>query len=263
MNELGPEARAFLEAGRDGDMPTSADRARVKKALLISLAAGGALGAAPTSAQGALAVAGAKTAGSTLLLVAKVLGAVVILGAAGVGLARLGAPGAPASSAAPPARTEAAAIAPPPAIEAPAPTDLPAPPAIEAPAAPPVAATAAVIAAAAPTASIAPRPSSKPVAAPTAAPEGDTLEAETRRLREAHGALQGGDPGKALALLDEQSAAYEKGELREERAAARILSLCKLGRVDEARAAAARFLQESPRSPLADRVRAGCPAPTP
>lgn len=260
MNELGPEARAFLEAGRDGDAPTGADRARVKKALLISLAAGGALGAAPTSAQGALAVAGAKTAGSSLLLAAKVLGAVVILGAAGVGLARLGAPSAPASPAAPPARTEAAAIAPPPAIEAPAPVEQAAPPAIEAPAAPPLVAAPVVIA---PTAVIAPRPSSRPVVAPTAAPEGDTLEAETRRLREAHGALQGGDPGKALALLDEQSAAYEKGELREERAAARILSLCKLGRVDEARAAAARFLQESPRSPLADRVRAGCPAPTP
>ena len=83
---------------------------------------------------------------------------------------------------------------------------------------------------------------------------------ETRRLGEAHGALQRGDPQRALEMLDEQSAAYEDGQLQAERAAARILVLCKLGRVEEANAAAARFLRANPRSPLLDRIRSGCPA---
>jgi hypothetical protein len=61
-------------------------------------------------------------------------------------------------------------------------------------------------------------------------------------------------------MLDEQSATYETGQLREERAAARVLVLCKLGRVEEANAAAARFLRDNPRSPLLDRIRPGCPA---
>jgi hypothetical protein len=87
----------------------------------------------------------------------------------------------------------------------------------------------------------------------------DSLIAETERLREAHGALRGGDPEKALALLSEQAAEGEGQKLREERAAARVLALCKLGRVDEANAEAAAFLAQNPRSPLADRVRNACP----
>jgi hypothetical protein len=95
---------------------------------------------------------------------------------------------------------------------------------------------------------------------PEPAPAADTLLAETHRLREAHGALQGGDPEKALSLLDAPTAETEGQKLREERAAARVLALCKLGRVDEANAEAARFLEKNPRSPLAARVRKACPA---
>jgi outer membrane protein assembly factor BamD (BamD/ComL family) len=91
----------------------------------------------------------------------------------------------------------------------------------------------------------------------------DSLAAEIRALGEARGAMQGGDPAKALVLLDEQSAAYASGQLREERTAARVLALCKLGKRDEARALAARFLADNPRSPLADRVRGACAAGDP
>ena len=90
-----------------------------------------------------------------------------------------------------------------------------------------------------------------------------TLEAETRLLREAHDAMQAGQPAKALDLLDQQSLAYAGGQLVEERAAARVLALCKAGRPEAAQAAAARFLQEHPQSPLADRVRTACAAPPP
>ncbi len=92
-----------------------------------------------------------------------------------------------------------------------------------------------------------------PVVAGAAVPEEDPLAAETRRLRDAHGALRAGDAPKALALLGEQG-----GQLGEERAAARVLALCQLGRVAESEAARAAFLREHPRSPLADRVRGGC-----
>ena len=84
---------------------------------------------------------------------------------------------------------------------------------------------------------------------------------ETRGLGEAHSALQSGDAERALSLLDQQSAAHAQGELREERAAARVVALCKLGRTTEARAVAESFLRENPRSLLADRVRAACPSP--
>lgn len=93
-----------------------------------------------------------------------------------------------------------------------------------------------------------------PAAAPQPGIAGeDPLAAETRRLREAHGALQAGDPQKALGLLGEQG-----GQLDEERAAERVIALCQLGRVAEAEVARAAFLREHPSSPLAGRVRGGC-----
>ena len=48
------------------------------------------------------------------------------------------------------------------------------------------------------------------------------------------------------------------GVLREEQRAARILALCAAGRTGEAKAEAQRFLAESPRSPMAERVRSSC-----
>lgn len=90
----------------------------------------------------------------------------------------------------------------------------------------------------------------------------DTLEEETRKLREAHGAMQSGDPQKALKLLDEQSSRFAEGQLADERAVARILALCKLGRDAEARAATAELLRTSPSSPLLSRVKSGCPKPS-
>jgi hypothetical protein len=71
-------------------------------------------------------------------------------------------------------------------------------------------------------------------------------------------------PERALAAINAQDARFPDGALREERAEARIVALCALGRVEEARAKASLFLQEHPRSLLASRVRASCggtPAP--
>src|SRR5262249_32536558 len=83
----------------------------------------------------------------------------------------------------------------------------------------------------------------------------DPLAVETRRLREVHAALRDGNPNRALALLDQASDGMELGE---ERAPARIVALCRLGRMNEGRAAMAAFVAEHPRSPHADRVRRAC-----
>jgi hypothetical protein len=72
--------------------------------------------------------------------------------------------------------------------------------------------------------------------------------------------LEKGDPARALAMIDEQSATYQNGKLREEREAARIFALCKLGRTAEAERARAAFLRDHPHAPLVDRVRAACGA---
>jgi hypothetical protein len=268
VSDLGPQAKSILAAGRSGDDPTPADRARVRRSIGKALAAGGAAGAAAT--KGAAAAAGAAGKAASLAVAAKLAGALVLIGAVGAGAAivhaRRSAPAveAPATGAPAPIAEKVAAptIAPAPAEIAAAPAEITAAPAAT-PSPPPAAAPPADPAS---PARPAPRPGARIAAAPSPAdtvepaapaePAEDPLVAETRRLREAHGALKAGDAEKALRLLDEPA---KGGELGEERAAARVLVLCKLGRADEANAAAARFLRESPRSPLADRVRAGCP----
>jgi len=89
---------------------------------------------------------------------------------------------------------------------------------------------------------------------------GVTLDAELALLQEVHGALQAHDGGRALRLLDEHSRRFPNGALAEESEAARVFALCELGRADEARDVAGRFLREHPRSPLAPRVTRACDA---
>lgn len=253
MSELGPEARSILEGGRSGDDPTPEDRARIRASVMRAIAAGGALGAAT--------VASEATAAGGLSLGWKVLAVLVVVGAVGAGTI------ATRQQASAPVQASVATVVgspEPPVVRAPSlPVDVAAPPAPSPPAAETTAAPSAPARAAVPRQQqpqeprVAAEPAS-PAAPATAGPSPppDTLAAETQRLREAHGALTGGEASRALALLDEESAAGP--QLREERAAARVLVLCQLGRVDEARLLAARFLAESPRSPLADRVRASC-----
>ncbi len=256
MNELGPEAREILDAGRAGDEPTAEDRTRVRASILRAIAAGGVIGVASTAAETS-AAAGLKVgAVATWKIVAGLLLAGAVAGTgAGIAVSR-------SHFDAPRRSTVVAAVE---AAPAPPPAErLPEAAASGAPAvSPPVAAPPPTAPQPRPIAvSASPRPGAAPLAsAAPAAPQAkleDTLAAENQGLREAHAAMQGGDPARALALLDEQQA--RGSALREEREAARVLALCQLGRVDEGRAAAARFLQEIPRSPLADRVRGACPS---
>jgi RNA polymerase sigma-70 factor (ECF subfamily) len=87
---------------------------------------------------------------------------------------------------------------------------------------------------------------------------GPDVEGEIALLSEAQRALSGGQPEKALQFLDEHARVFPHGALAEERTAARIVALCKLGRVVRARNEATAFLQRLPDSPLAERVRAAC-----
>jgi hypothetical protein len=87
--------------------------------------------------------------------------------------------------------------------------------------------------------------------------QGD-LEAEMRLLRAAYDALRAGHPERALETLAEHASRYPHGELAEARGVARIMALCQAKRVAAARSEAERFLQRSPSSPYAARVRSLC-----
>jgi RNA polymerase sigma-70 factor (ECF subfamily) len=84
------------------------------------------------------------------------------------------------------------------------------------------------------------------------------VAAEAELLRQAEVARKAGDAPHALALLDEHRTRFANGVLVPEREAERVVVLCALGRAGEARSAAAAFLRDWPRSPLAGRVRATC-----
>jgi hypothetical protein len=270
MTELGPEARAILDAGRAGDDPTPADRDRMRGRVLRAVAVGVAATAASTATEVAAAAA---PKGAALFSVAwKVMLGVVTAGAVYVAVASP--PGKSSSEdRAPALSTTTAAVAK--ATSSPEPKAAEASPAPSSPqqASDPAASkspTAPVAkvdppkpvpgreASKAPEAPKAPEASPSPAAdLPTPAPA-NSLDAETRKLGEAERALQGGDPARALSMIDEQSATYQSGQLREEREAARIFALCKLGRTAEAEAARAAFLRDHPHAPTVDRVRAAC-----
>jgi hypothetical protein len=88
-----------------------------------------------------------------------------------------------------------------------------------------------------------------------------TLRAEIDLLREAQTLRRRGEHEKALAQLDAHAEQFSDGALRAERLATRVLVLCDLGRTEQASAVAARFLESSPDSPLAGRVRNSCGGP--
>ena len=272
MSELGPDARSIVEAARAGERPTDADRARMRRTLMRAIAAGGAAAAATSVGAGAAAnTAAAKGAGAaaaatiaasgTASVAGKVIAILAIAGGVSAGVASLAArEGAPVETRAPAMTAPISAplgpsIPPPPRELRAGPGD----PSAEQDTAPDqeaeLPAPSRAPSSAGPRAQ--PRASSTSASAAPGAPE-DPLDVETRGLGEAHAALQAGDAERALSLLEQQSAAHAQGELRQERAAARVVALCKLGRA-EARAAAESFLRENPRSPLTDRVRAACP----
>jgi hypothetical protein len=84
------------------------------------------------------------------------------------------------------------------------------------------------------------------------------LSVEARALAKVQSALKEGRNAEALSLVEEQQQQFAHGELQQERDAAKIVALCAVGRVAEARVAARDFLANSPRSPFATRIRSSC-----
>jgi hypothetical protein len=279
MSGLSEDTRALLDAARDGDDPSEADRARVRGALARKIALGAAAGVAVATAShvagGATsAAAGAVSAGTATAatagtvatasiaagamgggtaaaivtsLGAKIIVSVAIVSAVGAGTATYvkheaakravptvsaAAPVTPSRSAAAPARVAAPVVAAAPVVIPP-------------------------VVAAAP-------PAPVPVAtAPAAAPTTSPLDAEVAMLQEAHAALRANDGDRALRAVAEHGRRFPGGQLGEEFEATRVFALCELGRADEARDVASRFLREHPRSPLAPRVANACESNAP
>jgi hypothetical protein len=270
MSELDPQAKDLIGLAREGEGPTQAERTRLRGAVLARVGAGAAvLSAVSGTASATTTAAGGSMARS---FAAKVVVAIALVGAAGaggyvtVGLVTKVASGAARVStpAAAPGTVQAVgpAVSPPPmapGIQSPreSPTgsgmrseDTRA---AAAPALPSLAAARPVSIARAPDTSTGPTTTDRAAALPDR-----SLDDETRALRSAIADLRDGHADRALAAIDAQESRFPGGALAEERAEARIVTLCALGRNDEARADASRFLRAHPRSLLADRVLASC-----
>ncbi|WP_437958840.1 hypothetical protein WME76_03700 [Sorangium sp. So ce119] len=89
------------------------------------------------------------------------------------------------------------------------------------------------------------------------------FQEDAKLLRDVRAALGAGKDEEALKMLEARRANPTEGILGQERAAARILTLCRLGRTAEARAASERFLRQHPRSPLGERIRRACAGDAP
>ncbi|APR82269.1 putative secreted protein [Minicystis rosea] len=297
MSKLSRDARRVIDAARPDERSPDAARARVRARLLaqagVAAATSAALATAEAKAAGtALSAAQAKAATSAALaateaaadgavagiaakgalstgLVLKWIGVIGVAGALalGAGLARDHAQPTPSASpsarvaatasalTAPSARTEAPPAIGTPSLDKDAPHDPETPSTATAPAH-----AAPAIRASASTPPFASAASTTPrhVASAAAEPADRGLEAETDLLRRAQAELRAGRPGSALQALDEHDADFKGGVLHEERRAERILALCAMGRTDDARAEAQRFLAAFPRSPMAERVRSSC-----
>jgi hypothetical protein len=100
---------------------------------------------------------------------------------------------------------------------------------------------------------------SRPVPAPVAevpapAPAPDDAHLESLQVAQAERLLSS-NPARALAAARSAAVRFPAGFLQEERAYVEIAALSRLGRKDEARAAAARFLRAYPQGAFAARVR--------
>lgn len=90
---------------------------------------------------------------------------------------------------------------------------------------------------------------------PTAA---DDLNRQVEAIRQARSAIRAGNGNAALGAIDQGVPPGQSSPLEEESTYSRILALCQVGRVTEARQQAELFLTRFPSSPLSVRVRSSC-----
>jgi hypothetical protein len=240
MSDLSEGGKALVQAARRADRPSDADRKRVLVALQARLGDAALLAAGVTEAPRA-AASGIRHARSKFIKWGMVGSTVLVAGVALV-VPRLGhkteqvAPTAVVSVAAPtpPVVAAPAGAAPEQAPTPSAPTDAPA-------------------RVATPEGSIRPSDTQK---APSRSRDG--LAEEVALLSRAETELHAGRPEKALVALAEHQRKFPRGALAEERTAAKIQALCKLGRTEEANAQLRQLLHISPKSALEERSRQAC-----
>jgi hypothetical protein len=236
---MSPETRAFLDAVRTAEDPTTEDERRVLTAVQAAVATGATVSAGLAVSNGVKLFRGGSI--STSL---KLGGLVVGLGgAAWVASTTLSTnvPGPPAKPT-PPQHFASAHV--------PNATSRTSPP--RGPGKAPEMASAAV-----------PLPSAKPAAPPSSAtgpratpPAPPSLRDEIALLAEVKVALDRGDGATALRLLDERASVDQR--LLAERKAARILALCMLGRTREAERSARAFSREHPSSVQKTAIERSC-----
>ena len=268
MNDLSPEARALLELASGEDSPSTEDRVRVRRALAASLAAG----VVSTSATAAAASKSALTAaGAAKSTVGMWLTVGLVAGLAGSAAIYVSTTDAPSTGSTPKHdAVKTKAVAPPEPVAPEAPAAPPAAPEAPAVAArPPRTATGASKGSVAVRAAVsdvshsaAPQPATPPPAPPAPAISQPaaiaSLAPETALLESARTALGRGDAAGALALLERHEREFPTGALLEERLAAKVFTLCSLGRREDAARAASRLLRISPSTPLRARILDSC-----
>lgn len=247
MDKLPSELQALLELARDAHEPAPGARARVRKAVADSLAAGAARSTpseapVPQVASRPLRFASSKATG--LGAGAKWAAAAVV--AAGLSIGAL---------------TQRPSLEPPPKGAA-IPTQAPQPEAAQPPAA--TEASRPIGGDAKHSASVVVRGKTAPAATERAetrrkAADATTLGAEVMLLSAASDALAAGEVERALTLLRSHGKRFPSGHLREERAGLVAIAEC-TRRSDDAQALARSFLRSHPRSLLAARVRRACEA---
>jgi hypothetical protein len=256
MNDLDFRARAIVDAARDADLPSPDDRDRIKRAVLVQVAAGV---AASTVAAGTVSAGAGMSLGMSL-------GTKVGLAVLAVSLAGGGTVGywqwtgqhrlASVVKYDPKARSATQPSA-----------DWP----VEIPA---VAASPALVPVQAE--SKARKPDRVRKLAGQSSGDGERLGAEDRTedrtedqlngevavLKRAREELRLGRPAQALEALLEYDRRFGKGVLGEERQAIAAIAACQAYPGASARAQALAFMHSSPASPLLDRVRAACITPS-
>jgi hypothetical protein len=230
--------RELVGAGRDAG-PSREQKRKIWGAI-AGQAAVAATGAGAASASGGAAAA-------TGLTVLKATTIVVLVGAGIVAATRA------VLTPAVPTPPSAAAAAPPPRSP---PDDQPPPPsAPPAPVADPAAARPVKVA----------HPAPRPAAAATAAladnARASQLREESAMILDARRVLRGGDPARALALLDAARARFPAGILVQEREALTIEALVRAGQRALATKRAEAFLRDYPKSPHAADVRSAVVEP--
>jgi hypothetical protein len=255
-HELSPEARGFLERGRDAErMPSEHELQRIRNNVVLGVAPAGLL-----LATGKAAAAATKLSALSLLgLAAKggLLGTLVAFG--GYALQRVGSdpspspavvqsvatattferPGAQNRSGTPPVAPALVAS-----VTTPPPTPSSAPTAFGA-----LERAAADDSASLPS-DLLPSVGSLPVSA-------ELLE-EVQDLKRVQEHLRAGRGTEALRVLDASSSRLGQGQLRQERLAAEVFAACQSGRMERARQAARRFMLENPATPSAARLKTSC-----